>query len=205
MSWVVRVSDALNEGVLVEAENGVVMDGSNPVVAVRGFDPPVVVPPGSCRVLNLYVRTSALPVPPRGIVQMLIDDEPVFWGPATVVPPPESPGAGPFDEDRDALERVTVVGGEQLLRDSIVGPRLLEGEFDVSEIALELCELYAHPALTVSELNFPSTGAVLTAWYAPEMTLYDALQTLVNTVPGGATAWVDAEGNVRFEALEGAS
>lgn len=196
----------MNEGVLAEAENGVI-DGSEPVVAIRGFDPPVVIPPGSGRVLNLYVRTSALEVPPRAIVQMLFDDEPVFWGPAVIVPPPESPGAGPFDEDRDALERVTAVGGERLLRDTVIGPRLMPwglagGEYDVAEAAHELCRLYAHPALTVEEENFPLTGAILSVWYAPEKNLYDALATLVQSVPGGAVCWVDAEGAVRFEAFE---
>ena len=205
MSWSVVVRDTLNDAVLVEAENGVRVIEGEAVVVIRGFDPPVVVPPGSGRVLNLYLRRDAFDVPPRAIVQFLLDEQPVFWGPATVVPHPESPGAGPFDEDRDALERVTVVGGEQLLRDSVLGARMLEGEYDVSEIALELCELYAHAALTIDEANFPLTGAVLSAWYAPEKTLYDALQTLVNTVPGGATAWVDAEGRVRFEALDPAS
>ena len=195
MKWGVRVWDTLNDALLVEAVNGVV----NGVVVLRGFDPPVVTPPGSSRVLNLFARRDLFDVPPRAIVQFTVSGTPVFWGPAVVVPPAGSPGAGPFDEDRDALERITVVGGEQLLRDSIVGPRLFESATDVAAIALELCTLYAHPALTVQEANFPATGAVLSAFYKPESTLYDALQTLVDSVPGGATAWVDAAGAVHFE------
>ena len=201
MSWGVRVWDALGVTLSVEAENGAV--GGE--VAIRGFDPPIVTPPGSSRVLNLFVRRDLFDVPPRAIVQFSVSGTPVFWGPAVVVPPAGSPGAGPFDEDRDAIERVTVVGGEQLLRDSIVGPRLFEETLDVSAIAFELCDLYAHPALTVAEVNFVTTGAVLSVFYKPESTLYDALQTLVDSVPGGATAWVDAEGAVRFEALSAAS
>ena len=201
MSWSVVVRDTLNDALLAEAENGVV-DGA---VAIRGFDPPIVTPPGSSRVLNLFVRRDRFDVPPRSIVQFSVSGTPVFWGPAVVVPPAGSPGAGPFDEDRDAIERVTVVGGEQLLRDSGVGALLIEGVMDVASIAFQFCDMYAHPALTVQEANFVTTGAVLDVFYKPESTLYDALQTLVDSVPGGAVAWVDAEGVVRFEALSAAS
>ena len=201
MSWGVRVWDALGVTLSVEAENGAV--GGE--VAIRGFDPPIVTPPGSSRVLNLFVRRDLFDVPPRAIVQFSVSGTPVFWGPAVVVPPAGSPGAGPFDEDRDALERITVVGGEQLLRDSSVGPRLIEETLDVSAIAFMFCSLYAHPALTVAEVNFPVTGAVLNVFYKPESTLYDVLQTLVDVTPGGATAWVDAVGAVHFEAHDAGS
>ena len=204
-TWSVTVSDPLNEGVLVTVVNGVRDVVGSQQVAIRGFDPPIVTPPGSSRVLNLYCRQDMLEVPARGIVQFSVDGTAVFWGPAVVVPPAGSPGAGPFDEDRDAIERITVVGGEQLLRDSSVGPRLIEETLDVAAIAFEFCSLYAHPALTVEEANFPATGAVMSVFYKPESTLYDALQTLVDLTPGGATAWVDAFGAVHFQAHESGS
>ena len=196
MSWTVIVRDAMNTTTLTTAENGLVAGA----VAVRGFDPPIVTPPGSGRVLNLYARQDELAVPPRGIIQFRVDETPLFWGPSVVVPPPSTPGAGPFDADRDALERITVLGGEQLLKDSVIGPRLFEGEHDVAEIAYELCALYAHAALSVESVNFPLLGATLNVFYAPEKTLYDALQGLTETVPGGASFWVDASGAVRFTA-----
>lgn len=202
MSWTVNVFDPLGVSLVSTAENGVTPGEE---VGIRSFDPPVVTPPGSGRVLNLYVKQSVMMVPPRAIVQFLLDDEPIFWGPAVIVPASSAVGAGPFDWDRDALERVTVLGGELLLRDTVLGPRLMEEEADVSAVAHELCRLYAHPALTVDEGNFPATGAVLSVYYAPEKTLYDALQDLVNTVPGGAACWVDASGAVRFEAHEAGS
>lgn len=200
------VSDALNAGVLVSTENGIRTD--NGVVAIRGFDPPVIVPPGTGKVLNLYVRQDRISVPPRGIIQFSMDSTPVFWGPVVTCPPSTSPGAGPFDQDRDALERVSVVGGEQLLRDSIVGPRLLDrlamiaiGSIDVSAYALELCELYAHPALTVDESNFPATGTSIYIFYRPYGTLFDALERLTQLVTGGAEYWVDATGAIHFQAV----
>lgn len=192
-----RVSDPLNATVLAEFENGHrVSDGA---VALRRFDPPVVTPPGTSKTLNLFARQDLAQIPPRGIIQFSLDDQPVFWGPAIITPPLTSPGAGPADADRDSLERVTVTGGEQLLRESVIGPRLYTTNTDVAEIALELCQLYAHPALTVDALNFPATGAVLNVFYSPEKDLLTALQQLAESVPGGATAWVDATGSIRFE------
>lgn len=206
MSWTVRTYDPTGATLRTEALNGVLTDQGSLAdegeVALRRFDAPIVIPPGSGRVLNLYAKQSVLQAIPRGIVQFLIDDTPVFWGPAVVVPTITTPGAGPFDQDRDALERITVLGGEQLLKDTVIGPRLFEEETDVAAIALELCTLYAHPALTVDEDDFVTTGAVLSVFYAPEKTLFDALAGLTETVPGGATFWVDATGSVHFEAIE---
>jgi hypothetical protein len=201
MSWTVTIRNPTNTTALATVEDGL----AGGEVVLRGFDAPIVTPPGSGRVLNLYARQASLSVPPRAIVQFAIDATPVFWGPAVVVPALDSPGAGPFDQDRDALERITVVGGEQLAKDSVVGPRLFEEDTDVAAIALELCELYAHPALTVTAGNFPATGAVLSVWYLPEQTLAEALGKLAETVPGGAEWWVDAAGAVHFEALEAGS
>ena len=193
-----RVSNAVNSALLVEFVNGArVPDGEG---ALRGFDPPVVTPPGSSKTLNVFARQDRALIPPRAIIQFVLDGTPVFWGPAIIVPPLASPGAGPADSDRDSLERITVAGGEQLLRNSVVGPRLFDGVSDVAAIAFELCSLYAHPALTVDVANFPATGAVLSVYYSPEKDLLAALTELAETVPGGADAWVDAAGAVHFAA-----
>lgn len=207
-TWSVTISDPLNDTVLATIENGV--DTATGEVAIRGFDPPVVTPPGKGESLNLYVHQALLQVPPRAIIQHSINGTPVFWGPAVIVPPPGAKGAGPRDVDRDARERVTVLGGHRLLQDSIVGARLLDrvalielGSADVAIIAYELCRLYAHPALTVDALNFPATGAVLSILYRPTSVLTDSLQVLAETVPGGAIPWVDATGAVHFEAQGG--
>lgn len=208
MKWTVTVSDPLNSTVLATVVNGIHTGTGE--VCIRNFDPPTVTPPGTGKALNLYVKQSALQVPPRAIVQLSLDDTPVFWGPVVTSPPITAPGAGPYDEDRDALERVTVVGGEKLLEDSIIGPRLLDGpalealgSADPAVIAYELCRLYAHPALTVLEENFVLTGGVWTIFYKPETPLSDGLQNeLVPSVPG-AVAWVDATGAVHFQANGG--
>lgn len=191
------VSTPTNTSVLVEFENGArTTDG---VIALRRFDPATVTPPGASKALNLFVRQISAQIPPRAIVQLAFDGTPAFWGPAIITPRLDAPGAGPTDEDRDALERVTVVGGEQLLRESVIGPRIWTTDTDVADIAFELCSLYAHPALTVDALNFPPTGAVLNIFYSPEKDLEAALKQLAESVPGGATAWVDATGAIRFE------
>lgn len=209
-TWTVAISNPANSSVLATVENGI--DTATGEVAIRGFDPPVVTPPGRGESLNLYVHQATLAVPPRAIIQFSIDGTPVFWGPAIITPPLNARGAGPRDTDRDAIERITVVGGQQLLQDSIVGPRLLDrlafielGSDDVATIAYELCRLYAHPALTVDALNFPATGAVLSIFYRPTSVLSESLDVLAETVTGGAAHWVDATGAVHFEALSGGS
>lgn len=201
MRWHVTVSTPSNSEVLVEFENGArVPDGE---VVLRGFDPPVVTPPGASKTLNLYAKQTGALIPPRAIIQFSLDGTPVFWGPAIIVPPLTSPGAGPFDQDRDALERVTVAGGEQLLRDSVIEARMFNEATDVANIALDLCQHFAHPALTIDPANFPLTGSVLSVFYSPEKDLHAALNQLKDSVPGGASAWVDAAGAVHFRANEG--
>lgn len=203
MSWTVRTYDPTGATLRTEAVNGVLTANGSLAsvgeVALRGFDAPIVIPPGSGKVLNLYARQSTLQVPPRGIVQFLIDAAPVFWGPAVIVPTIATPGAGPFDEDRDALERITVLGGEQLLKDSVIEARLYDGTFDVATIAYDLCYHYANPTLTVALANFVTTASVLGVYFAPEKTLFDALTDLAATVPSGASVWVDASGAVHFQ------
>lgn len=195
------VSTPTNSSVLVEFENGArVPDGA---IALRRFDAATVVPPGQSKNLNVYARQDLALIPPRAIVQLAIEGTPVFWGPAIIVPPVTSPGSGPADSDRDALERITVTGGEQLLRESVVGTRLFMSDTDVANIALELCQLYAHSALVVDAVNFPLTGGVLNVFYSPEKDLLSALQQLAESVPGGASVWVDAVGAVHFEAIGG--
>lgn len=197
MRWRVAVSTPTNDAHLNTFENGArISDGQ---IALRRFDPAIVTPPGVSKNLNLFVRQDLAQIPPRAIVQLILDGQAVFWGPAIITPPLTAPGAGPADTDRDALERVTVTGGEQLLRDSIVGTRFIETNTDVADIAREFCERYAHPALTIAPANFPATGSVLSVFYAPEKDLLSALQQLAESVPGGATVWVDATGSVRFE------
>lgn len=204
MNWRVTISNPLNTQVLNVFENGARMpDGE---IGIRRFDPPTVVPPGISKALNLYVKQTVTQVPPRAIVQLHLDDQPVFWGPVVISPPLVAPGAGPADHDRDALERVTVVGGEQLLKDSIVGPRLMDkvslnnpDAHDPAWMAYELCRLYAHPALTVDLANFKMTGTRVPVFYRPESTLQDSLKTLTDSVTD-AVAWVNAAGAICYEA-----
>lgn len=203
MRWVVRVSDPTNTELLAEIENGVgnLLEDQREVI-LRGFDPPIVTPPGAGKLLNLYGRNDrgltegGGPFGPRNIVQFLLDDIPVFWGPIITSPPADSKGAGPFDQDRDGLERITCVGGHQLVADSVIGSRLFEGDIDVATIALELCQIFAHPALVVDEDNFNTTGHVLNAFYSPERTLADALDVLLRTLPAAALWFVNAEGEI---------
>lgn len=155
---------------------------------------------GATNQITARVKQALVGIMPRCIVQVAVDDVPVGAGVIVTCPVASSPGSGPADRDADALDRITAVGLEQLLKESVIGPRLFAGDHEVAAIAFELCTLYAHPALVVDEANFPSTGHSLGIYYAPEKTLFDALTELCDTAPGGARFWVDAQRAVHFEA-----
>ncbi len=150
--------------------------------------------------ITMRVRQDLIQVLPRCILQYATDGLPVAAGVVVTCPPLTSPGSGPADRDADALDRVTAVGLEQLLRDRVIGPRLFEGDMDVAKIAFNLCNLYGHPALYVHTSNFPNTGHNLGLYYSPEKSLWDALTQLADAVPGGARVWVDVYRVIRFEA-----
>lgn len=141
--------------------------------------------------ITARARQDLLEAPTRGLLRYAVDGTAVAAGVIVTSPPTTSPGSGPADRDADALDRITAVGLEQLARESIIGPRLFEGDTDVADIALELCSLYAHPALVVDAANFPATGFQLGLFYKPEATLADVLEQLCQTVPGGARWYVN--------------
>lgn len=191
----------------------------NPVMAVEA----VVDGVGSTSSLNLRARNDLLGAAPRDVityeawtnwrltiagasvtingmhVTVRDNDGPLAAGVIITCPPTTVPGAGPADNDADALERITAEGLERLLRERIVKPRAWTDE-DVATIAYQLCSAFAHPALTVAPANFPATGFILGLFYAPEMTVADALDDLAETLPTGGRWWVNANREVVFKA-----
>ncbi len=155
---------------------------------------------GRTNQITARVKQELIQATPRSIISVSLDGTPVGAGVIVTCPHLTSPGSGPADRDADALDRITAVGLEQLLRDSIIGPRLFVGDHDVAAIALELCELYAHPALIVDAANFPSTSHFLGIYYSPEKTLYDSLTELCDTLPGGGTFRVSPDLAIHFDA-----
>lgn len=169
----------------------------NPII---GGVTAIVDPHGATKQIIFRARQDLLQAPPRGYVFFRAppDGTLVAAGVIVTCPPLTSPGAGPADTDDDALERITAIGLEQLVRDSVIGPRLFEEDTDVATIAFELCDLYAHPDLLVDVENFPATGHVLNLFYRPESTLAEALDALIETLPGEGRWYVDALAQIRF-------
>ena len=200
MSWTVNVSSptgAFSHAIV----NGVRSD-TNEVVA-QHIETAIVDPPGNCRELTLLLgRPDLAGITSRSILQYLIGDTPAYWGPAIIHPTTESKGAGQHSSDyAAALERVVVGGGEVLVQESVVGPRLIAGSvWSIPDIAHELCSQYAHPALSIDVGNF--TGGTgedeLTVWYTPFQQLDDALDKLIGHSQYGGKWWVDAVGAVNF-------
>jgi len=167
VSWTLSISSPTGVPLTV------ITDQTSPNPVMGGIE--VVVDAGGItNQITLRVRQDLIQIPPRGILLYDSDFLPLAAGVVVTCPPLASPGSGPADRDPDALDRVTAVGLEQLLRDRVIGP------------------------LTAG--NFPATGHILGVYYAPEKTLWDALTQLAETVPGGARVWVDAFKAVRFAA-----
>jgi len=203
MSWALKIMSA--GGTLART----ITNATSPPVTM-GAPSIEIDPPGKCVTMTLKGLQTSLSIPVRGILQYSEDGVDLFWGPVVVLPSPDSKGSGPADSDSDSLDRFTIAGGDQLVKDSVVEGYLFiaetdillgaTAEKDVATIAYELCGRYAHPALTVDIANFPDTGGMLSAFYKPECQLSDALDELAKTVATGAKWWVDATGAVHFEA-----
>lgn len=194
MSWTLVIADPSGTTVqtITDTDSPPITEGA-PSCEVSGR--------GDCQSLTFRGLASSLSVEPRSIVSYEEDGNPLFWGPTLVLPSPESQGAGPADSDSDSLNRHSVAGGRQLVKDSLVLAYYLEGvTTDVAAIALEICSRYAHPALTVDAANFPDVGENLDTFYEPERKLSDALDDLAKTVAVGAIWYVDALGAIHFEA-----
>ncbi len=96
----------------------------------------------------------------------------------------ESPGAGDSpDDDPDLLETVIMAGGWKLLERSVsknafyLAHLSAGASADVSDIARVACDLYAHPALTISAGNFDNNGTLSRA-YMPYKDLWNGLREL---------------------------
>lgn len=158
-------------------------------------------PPGDCIQMDLMVGApKTLAIKPRDIVRYLEDDQALFAGVVVTCPGPDSQGAGPADDDSDALQRVTILGGRTLLADSTCGPLFVTEETDIATIAYKFCDKYANSSLGVDSDNFPATSVTVPTWYAPYRQLSDLLDDLAQRVTGGASWWVDAALQVHFKA-----
>lgn len=190
----------------------------NPVMAVEA----VVDGVGSTSSLNLRARNDLLGAAPRDVItyeawtnwrltiagasvtlngmHVTVRDNygPLAAGVIVTCPPTTVPGAGPADNDADALERITAVGLEHLLRERVLPPQRFTGEMDVAEVAYEVCTVAGLSPIIVDAKNFHPTGHILGGYYAPEKPVFDALDELAALVPGGATWWVRADRSLMF-------
>lgn len=193
MPWELRLHDTL--GTFIKS----VTSSTTPLQVIGGFDA-LVAPSGDCQELTFGGRNDLLHIPSRGIVQYLQNGIPIFWGPTILSPALDSPGAGPADPEPDNLERFVVAGGAQLVRDSLVGPLLIEEELDVAQVAYRFCLQYAHPALIVNQANFPKTNNTSNLYGYPYAQLDYVLEQLAKSVPG--CVWgVNAQGAVFMKVM----
>lgn len=101
----------------------------------------------------------------------------------------------------ESLELVTAIGGEELLKKSPVGNIIVDAiqrDEDIYhwQVALKLCQLYAHPDLVISESQFQKDTTPVKFAYFPGLDLYSALSKLASDV--GFQVWVGNALEVRF-------
>lgn len=160
-----------------------------------------VTPPGDCVQMDVHVGApKTLAVKPRDIIRYSENGTALFAGVVVTCPSPDSEGAGPADNDADALQRITVLGGRALVEDSTCGPLFISEETDVATVAYQYCDAYANTALGVDSDNFPATSVTIPTCYAPYRQLSDLLDDLTKAVTGGASWWVDADLQIHFKA-----
>lgn len=151
--------------------------------------------------IRFEAKQSILEITPRQIIRFCAapGTVPVASGVVVTCPPVESEGAGPDDQDADALQRITCVGLEQLMMDSVVGTIVFDEDTDISTIAYQACLQYAHPGLTVTESNFPASGFEVGAWYAPYRPLKEFLENLLKQYPPGGCIYVNPNLEIIWE------
>lgn len=137
---------------------------------------------------GVQLRFSAIPsltpgLEPRGIVQLLIDGEPVFWGPLVTTWPAD---------DQEVREYEAAGGDELLAHRYATSPRY--DEQPTEQIVSDLLAQYNHPALSVGALA--STGAVSSVASSGPVDLRTLIGDLAKQV--GFSWGVDPSGKVVF-------
>ncbi len=137
---------------------------------------------------GVQLRFSAIPsltagLEPRGIVQLWIDGEPVFWGPLITTWP---------SDDQEVREYEATGGDELLAHRYAISPRY--DDVAVEQIVSDLLARYNHPALSVGAIT--STGAVSSVASSGPVDLRTLIGDLAKQV--GFSWGVDPSGKVVF-------
>ena len=137
---------------------------------------------------GVQLRFSAIPsltagLEPRGIVQLWIDGEPVFWGPLITTWP---------SDDQEVREYEATGGDELLAHRYAISPRY--DDMAVEQIVSDLLARYNHPALSVGAIT--STGAVSSVASSGPVDLRTLIGDLAKQV--GFSWGVDPSGKVVF-------
>lgn len=201
MSWQIKTFDLLSGSLYRTITDGVDEASSLPVI--QEITSCTVEPWGDCKELDFVARNDRLTAVAGMLIQYLEDGNPIFWGIVAIHPSIYSKGAGPADDNADALEQFTVLGGKVLLQKSIIGNKIYEGNTtDIATQMYELGDLYGHPKLTFNPANFPATGVNTSILAAPQQDLATFYDSVIKQITSGTPVWgVDSSGNVFLEVL----
>lgn len=139
-------------------------------------------PDGDCVQFEWEAVPSLVDIPPRAIVQLLIDGTPVWYGVAV--------RTWPKRETR--VQRYTALGGRHLLRAKYFA-KIWSSGGDTGTIAGEIIANYRHPSLQAASVS--ASGYSLTYLSVPGVDVATVLDRLAQVTPG--TTWgVDASGTI---------
>jgi len=201
MSWQIKTFYLASGSLYRTITDGVDEASSLPVV--QEITSCTVEPWGDCKELDFVARNDRLTAVAGMPVQYLEDSNPIFWGVVAIHPSEYSKGAGPADDNADALEKFTILGGKMLLQKSIIGNKIYEEDTtDIATQMYELGNLYGHPRLTFNQANFPATGINTSILAAPQQDLASFYDSVTQQITGGTPVWgVDATSAVFLKVL----
>lgn len=146
-------------------------------------------PQGGTIQLQFNGRNDRMQIPPRSVVQLLIDAQPAFYG---IVPDPPSGGS-------PDSETVTVLGGKEALKGVLSDGTVYSG--GIYPMVRDLLSRLLPPSLTydpalIGDGSGTDAGPSLSTFYKPFQPLTEVLDALAQSA--GVSWDVDVQGRVFF-------
>lgn len=147
-------------------------------------------PNGDCIQLEFSGRNDRLRIPPRGVVALIVDSVPAFYG---VIPDPP-PATDPESRTIQAL------GGREALRVTLMDGAVYTDQ-GVYAIVRDILDRLIPPVLNYGSIligdgSGTDAGPTLSTFYAPTTNLHDVLDGLAKSA--GVTWGVNTSGQVFF-------
>ncbi|MCA1800554.1 MAG: hypothetical protein LC687_05640 [Actinobacteria bacterium] len=154
---------------------------------------------GDCMQLVFYANPSIVDFKMREVVQLVVDEQPQFFGMIIRHPGHQSKGAGL--NDPDSMEEFIVYGMSYFFKETLMGTEFSgEGGFltnNVSGIANYAASTYLTDRIRHDSYYMPSRGEVFSQFYMPYYPMNQVLDALAQAIPN-VDYGVNSEGFLYF-------